>query len=348
MIGEKIYYHADKEIKYLLKKKESDFLVVVFSGYSIHPTVKAPYNYTLALQESNINQLYISDSYGYDGRGCWYLGENGDFSVENAVIELINHVTNILNIDKNKVILAGTSKGGFAALYFGIKYKFNNIVAGSPQVFLEDYLNKLNNKEILKCIKGENSVKSYNDKIVELEVDNSSNIYLLCGVEDYHLEEHIIPFVKKNKFKSNINLDIFYGDHGTIGNIFKEKFPLIIDEFMRNRNISSEIKLPSSIKITNDFNVKNYEDLINKDLIKVKLKQDKLITYSDVININCKYACYLLSENKPVQKLFYRSNPYFEFCIDKIKDYELMWFVKDKQERTISFKFKIKFSLSKE
>lgn len=83
MIGEQIYYHKDKEIKYLLKKKESKFLVIMFSGYSIHPMIKAPYNYTISLQETNINQLYISDSYGYDERGCWYLGENGDFSVEN-------------------------------------------------------------------------------------------------------------------------------------------------------------------------------------------------------------------------------------------------------------------------
>lgn len=348
MIGEQIYYNRDKEIKYLLKKKESDFLVVMFSGYSVHPTIKAPYNYTLSLQETNINQLYISDSYGYDGRGCWYLGENGDSSIEDSVIKLINHVTNILNINKSNVILGGTSKGGFAALYFGIKYKFNNIIAGAPQIFLEKYLNKLNNKEILKCIKGEKSnLKSYDEKIIELNLEDFSNIYLLCGRKDYHLTEHIIPFIEKNNFKSNINLEIFYGDHGTIGDIFKTELPLIINDIILGKHVHSKINLPCNIKISDEFNVKNYIDILNKDLVDIKLLKNKLITYSNVINLTCKYACYLFCDGEVVEKIFYKNNPYFEFNIDEIGDYELMWFIKDKEERIISFKFKIGFKLEK-
>ena len=60
-----------------------------------------------------------------------------------------------------------------------------------------------------------------------------------------------------------------------------------------------------------------------------------------------KKVCGKLVDGEVVEKIFYKNNPYFEFNIDKIGDYELMWFIKDKEERIISFKFKIGFKLEK-
>lgn len=39
----------------------------------------------------------------------------------------------------NNVITVGSSKGGYAALYYALKYGFGHAIAGGPQVKLGDF-----------------------------------------------------------------------------------------------------------------------------------------------------------------------------------------------------------------
>lgn len=89
-----------------------------------------------ALEGYDCNKLYILDDFGC--RASYYLCENRDFYIERSVISLIKQIVRDNNI--NHVISCGSSKGGYAAIYYGIKYGFDSIIAGSPQYLLGDYL----------------------------------------------------------------------------------------------------------------------------------------------------------------------------------------------------------------
>lgn len=72
----------------------------------------------------------------------YYLGVNKDLSVEASVISLIMFIARQNNISFDHIISCGSSKGGFAALYFGLKYGFGFIIAGAPQYLLGQFLIK--------------------------------------------------------------------------------------------------------------------------------------------------------------------------------------------------------------
>lgn len=344
MINER-EFSSKKNIKYVFREvKNSNKLIIVFSGYSNNSKVKAPYNYMKSLRDVNINQLFISDSYGYDGRGCWYLGEDGLNDVEESVIELINYIINKLNIDKKDIIVAGTSKGGFASLYYGIKYEFGNIISGGPQVYLYKYLEKLKNKNILNCITNkEEDQKNLDKLIVDLSIEKNTKIFIVCGIKDTHLNNHVIPFVKENLNISNIYLDIVYGEHNNLGEIYREKLPVFVNNIINDKPLDI-INLPAVKKIEHKLDIKTIEDILNKDNITIKIKDDKLITYMEVANIYYQYACYAYYGNR-IEKSKYNNNPYFEFDIIFNSLNKIKWFIKDELGNIISKEVKFKFTI---
>lgn len=95
-------------LKYLFKqKKESDDLMVVFSGFPGDDTAK--YNYVRNLSSVSCNQLFILDDFGWKKKGSYYLGEDGNFYVEKMVLELIQKLKDQYKI--SRIITAGSSKG---------------------------------------------------------------------------------------------------------------------------------------------------------------------------------------------------------------------------------------------
>ncbi|NEC29011.1 DUF2974 domain-containing protein, partial [Streptomyces sp. SID8111] len=57
-----------------------------------------------------------------------------------SVITLITNVTKALGLTPGDVTLWGSSKGGSAALYYGLKYGFRNIVASVPQLRIGSFV----------------------------------------------------------------------------------------------------------------------------------------------------------------------------------------------------------------
>ncbi|MDG4658485.1 hypothetical protein P6P90_16460 [Ectobacillus antri] len=113
-------------------------MIVVFSACT-KIGVKGRYNYIRTIKSMNCNKLFILDDFGYDSRGLFYLGENNKFEVATAVKELISQIANKYNI--NQRIYVGSSKGGYASLYFGLDDNGSVIIAGAPQYYLNFYLN---------------------------------------------------------------------------------------------------------------------------------------------------------------------------------------------------------------
>ena len=177
-----------------------------------------------SLKDIKINKLFILDDYGYDGRGCWYLGENLDFNIEYSVNELIKYIQNENNIQSENIIACGSSKGGFAATYYGIKYGYGHIVIAAPQILLYNYISNFEN--ILKSMENKeyDTKNILNNLILNLNICEYTKFHIYCGILDGHLKQHVIPLVKKI-FKENnkVYLELIDANHGNIGIFFREK-----------------------------------------------------------------------------------------------------------------------------
>ncbi|TLS38685.1 hypothetical protein [Pseudalkalibacillus caeni] len=216
---------TDKGIKYLFyPDPTSQHLIIVFQAINKNPG----YNYIRTLKDIKASKLFIKDDYGEDEltRSSYYLGKNRTNNIEEPVHELILRAKRTLNIDSKNIICAGSSKGGFAALFFGYKYGFGNIVAGGPQVLLGNYLGKgkLEGSSsilppILKYLAGEVSQESieWANGLMETAVrslpDHDPKTYIHVGRGEPHYEEHVLPFIKMAEAKKNLEVDL--GEYNT-------------------------------------------------------------------------------------------------------------------------------------
>lgn len=105
-------------------------LVVVFHGHvgsDIHPI---RYNW----QEFDL--LLPLDNFGWKNLGSWFWGERGDNFVERAVWGLISEIRARQNAPA--WFCMGASMGGFAALYYALKYRADGVYAMAPILDLKE------------------------------------------------------------------------------------------------------------------------------------------------------------------------------------------------------------------
>lgn len=224
--SQKVFKGKNYNVKYVLKtnKKSKDLLVVFTSCTKVGQTAR--YNYVRTLDKYNCNKLFILDDFGFDSRGAYYLGENKDFAIKDDVKELINEVIKNINTEKN--IFIGSSKGGYAALYFGLPIKNSIIITGAPQFKLGNYLDLPGHKNILQYIMGDTNEESieYLNNIMEKEIENnrsnsnSIHIHYSKNEENYESDiKHLINCLNDAKIKKHEDIKE-YQKHSELTNYF--------------------------------------------------------------------------------------------------------------------------------
>ncbi|WP_411167634.1 accessory Sec system protein Asp2 [Clostridium sp. MB05] len=225
---QKVYIGKKYKIKYLFENNsKSKDLIIIFTS-CIKPGQKARYNYIRTLDNFECNKLFILDDFGFDGRGAYYLGKDNDFDIEKDLESLINSV--ITNLNPDKKIFLGSSKGGYAALYFGIKYNKSIIISGAPQYILGNYLNYPNHRNILKYIMSDtnlSSIELLNNLLrnnLEKYNNNDSTIYLHYSTNEETYDSDISVLIKDMKtFGIQTYYDIHtYNNHSDLTNFFPE------------------------------------------------------------------------------------------------------------------------------
>lgn len=222
--NESTYQGSTKEVTYTLEEAEynTDYLIIVFSGFSpITAANQYRYNYVRTLRRVDAHKLFILDKDG--PRGSYYLGKEMSFDFEQSVSELIHDTIDRLKVDKEKVITAGTSKGGSAAIYYALKYKLGQAIAGAPQTKIADYITRYAEETAAHVI-GETSkeekIKQLNALIVdELANNNETLLTILGSVHDKQYPDHIVPFVEgmeKRNHPYTLLLDENIKSHGDI------------------------------------------------------------------------------------------------------------------------------------
>lgn len=242
-------FAGEVNVKYMFfpSYKETHLLTVAFAGF--HAEGEPPkYNYLRTLEEFDCHQLFILDDFG--ARGSYYMCKNRDFKIERSIKKLIDHITEEYKIEQK--IAIGSSKGGSAAIYYGIKYDYDVVIAGSPQFYIGSYLKKVKSaNSVLKFMAGdaEEEDVAFLDVIIENIINEKKQIrtkVALCvGKDDSHYMTHSKPLITILEEK-----DVFYildlpkySRHSDIGKFFP-------------KSIKSKLALFGSFSILEDFSAK--------------------------------------------------------------------------------------------
>ncbi|QIZ66044.1 accessory Sec system protein Asp2 [Geobacillus subterraneus] len=237
---EKVYDSGECSLRYMfIPEDESDKLLIIFSAFPA-ANQSARYNYVTSFKNIKCNKLFILDNFGPNKRGgSYYLGKNRNFFVERAVNGLVSEIVSKLGITYKDVVSCGSSKGGYAALYFALKNGYGAAVVGAPQTLLGNYLGIKDHHCYLEYIAGGVSPddKEFLNKLLFEAVINSKEppeIFIHVGSKEHHYQEHVVPFV--NYLKSNsisYDLDLKdYGNHMEVGTYFPPYALVCLEKFL--------------------------------------------------------------------------------------------------------------------
>lgn len=206
---ENVFIKNNTSIKYKFRKAKQDrrHLLVVFSGFG-WPNPITYYFSGKSSDDCRSNILWIKDD--IENECTYYLCHKMDFSIEAAVIALIDEILSDLDLDKSKCTLMGFSKGGSAAIYFGIKYGFSNIISSCPQLNIGTYVNSSWPKTAINMMGDtiEKSVSELDELIPSLlknDKNTNKNIYLISSPHDEQFATEIAPYLSFFYKYSNFN-----------------------------------------------------------------------------------------------------------------------------------------------
>ncbi|MCU7820518.1 hypothetical protein [Kitasatospora sp. DSM 101779] len=185
-------------------------LVVVFANF----TAPGEYGWSNGvLDKVRANILWIRDL--FDGANSYYLCKGMDFALERSVAGLIERVRTSLGLGHGDCTVFGSSKGGSAALFYGLRYGYRNIVASVPQFLIGTYVRE-GIPGAAKMMMG--NVTDWNvgalDSVLPHLVGNSphrdANIYLLTSPQDEQYTTQVEPFI--GLFEDYSNFNLIYND----------------------------------------------------------------------------------------------------------------------------------------
>lgn len=215
-------------LKYMLEKNRSSrILIVVFSACT-RKGVKARYNYVRTLKDVKENKLFILDDFSADHRGAYYLGQNGGNEIELACQELIMQKAEELRA--KKIILCGSSKGGWAALNLMTDIKDADAIVGAPQYYLANYLLapplKICREFIMPDVT-EQKIKRLNEYLrnkLKKKAGDKHKIYLHYSDSEHTYNEHVRFLIEDlESFGYDVAFDCrHYTEHWDVSRYFPD------------------------------------------------------------------------------------------------------------------------------
>lgn len=197
------------DIKYIFKERKYDCnsMIIVFSGFGA--VNNFTYDFKNALSNIYAHVLWIKDD--FYGEASYYYASNG-IEIHEKINNFIISFSEKFNIKKNEIILSGFSKGGSAALFYGLKYDYNKIICTVPQLKIGTYCYN-SHKDVLKHMLGNNlTIEELDCLILNLLKSSNKykNIYFLTSRSDEQFETQIEPYLSGFHYFFNFNL--FYSE----------------------------------------------------------------------------------------------------------------------------------------
>ncbi|MBR2743512.1 MAG: hypothetical protein IKD89_07975 [Clostridia bacterium] len=185
---------------------EDAWLICTFSAIpAANSPIKHQYSFMRVLKDVPCHKLFLQDSLGE--MGTYYLCENMDFGAADTVIEIIESIRERLGIKKERVITVGSSKGGTASLYFGLRGGYGHVLCMGPQTKIATFLNRngdttSNHQRTLDIMIGSHDKKAAYEALDGVMFDilsrrkEETHIHLLTSHNDNQFPVHIEPFLK--------------------------------------------------------------------------------------------------------------------------------------------------------
>ena len=183
------------QLKYLHISRKSDTLMIVFSGFTGEIR---KYNYISSFMDLPLDQLYILDTWGV--KGSYYWLENGENTPEKIVDSFIKYF--LSQHEYKHVFTCGSSKGGTAAIYFGLQNSVEKVFAGACQYRVGTYLNTIEHEPILKGMIGElcksEMINYLDNKLQDVieDFNGETRVMLYYSTEEPTYINHIVPLKK--------------------------------------------------------------------------------------------------------------------------------------------------------
>lgn len=226
--NERKFNDGEHQLNYILRRKKNAPLVVVFSAFAggSNPS----YNYIRTLMPvKEASLLFILDDLIDDeNTGSYYLGTEGDFWGIDMVLKLISTQRKMLK--SHSLIMLGSSKGGTAAVMFGLIMNAELVIAGAPQYYIGSYLDCDAHRHLLAHLLGKNytstDIERVDQILPSLVEDGAQNCHtkfaLHYSTEEHTYEEHIRDLVKDlKKYGYDLIEDIEdYSEHGDVRKFF--------------------------------------------------------------------------------------------------------------------------------
>lgn len=211
-------------VEYVWKQRSSSTILIVFSGIG-----EARYNYMRSLSTSPCDQLYIRDCWANHTSYYWF--ERQSDHPERFTTKLINDILSRRTYER--VITIGSSKGGTAAIYFGLKLHAAAVYAGACQYRVGQYLSQYQyskHPEYWQAVVGGSITKEWVDKLdnklanmIRQRTGCSTRLYLLYSTNEHTYEEHILPLLAMLNECSILHEDYIehFPKHSMVGDYFK-------------------------------------------------------------------------------------------------------------------------------
>jgi hypothetical protein len=200
--GERVFAGARADLRYVPHEatERPDMLAVGFSAAHT-PDEPPAYHYRSVVSELPCHGLLVLDDHGPREplpRPTWYLGR--DLDVADTVCELLEAIATELGVEPERVITFGSSKGGWAALYFGARFGAGHAVAGEPQTQLGQHLLQRENLTIARHVAGETDEEA-GDRLDALvfdafrAADPAPRVHVYSGRGSPYYQRDVVPLL---------------------------------------------------------------------------------------------------------------------------------------------------------
>lgn len=186
-----------------------------------------------------MDRLYIKDIWGY--KGSYYLMDRGTHKPIDVTKSIIDKI--LREHHYKKIYTAGTSKGGYCAIYYGLIYRACQIFSGACQFHIGDYLNTDAHINILHGMLGyeisDEKIKMLNKILPSLISENKGSkvsIHLVYSKKDHTYQDHIIDlinYLKQNQIYVEEE-ECYFEHHNDVGLSF---IPYVNNFFKHEGNV---------------------------------------------------------------------------------------------------------------
>ncbi|MFB7258730.1 hypothetical protein [Streptomyces nojiriensis] len=198
------------EYRFSHAKNGNRHLIVVFANHAV------PGEYGGSngpLHDLRANVLWVRDL--FDGENSHYLCNGMDFALDESVAGLISRIMNALSLTPDDCTAFGTSRGAGAALYFGLKYGFKNIVASMPRFLTGTHVGQdlLGATGLPQAERAGSNIRTLDSVLPEVVRGGSrrpANVYLISSPRDEHYTRQVEPLL--GLFQGYENFNFVYND----------------------------------------------------------------------------------------------------------------------------------------